>query len=147
MFGIEKHYSNVSVMCNILMCSNLHCIIGSNVTETNCGTQALIVAANDGVCFNPDHMQHFSLHFRPQLRSGFDQWFVLQAATFITSFRCLDIIKTNNQAGRKETQGDDYKINFQLVMIYFQSEQFVTLKICLLQCVIVTHPVSVTTLT
>ena len=147
MFGIEKHYCNVSVMCNILMCSNLHCIIGSNVTETNCGTQALIVAANDGVCFNPDHMQHFSLHFRPQLRSGFDQWFVLQAATFITSFRCLDIIKTNNQAGRKETQGDDYKINFQLVMIYFQSEQFVTLKICLLQCVIVTHPVSVTAIT
>ena len=66
---------------------------------------------------------------------------------------CLDIIKTNNQAGRKETQGVDYKmalapsINFQLVMIYFQSEQFVTLKICLLQCVIVTHPVSVTALT
>ena len=125
---IEKHYCNVSVMCNILMCSNLHCIIGSNVTETNCGTQALIVAANDGVCFNPDHMQHFSLHFRLQLRSGFDQWFVLQAATFITSFRCLDIIKTNNQAGRKETQGVDYKmalapfINFQLVVIYTSNQ-------------------------
>ena len=72
MFGIEKHYCNVSVMCNILMCSNLHCIIDSNVTETNCGTQALIVAANDGVCFIPDHMQHFSLDFRPQLRSGID---------------------------------------------------------------------------
>ena len=34
-------------MCNgLIVYSNLHCIIASTVTETNCETQALIVATN-----------------------------------------------------------------------------------------------------
>ena len=140
------------------MCSNLHCIIGSNVTETNCGTQALIVAANDGVCFIPDHMQHFSLHFRPQLRSGFDSVIRITCCNLHSLHHSDFLTLSRPKPGgsqRDETQGVyvDYEMARRAPSIYdvlLIRAICITLKICLLQCVIVTqvtHPVSVTALT
>ena len=91
------------------MCSNLHCIIGLAVTETNCGTQALIVAANDGACFNSDHLQHCYFHFRPQLGSGSTKSYVCRNLSHFEfnsqSYHIQDIIKTTNQGGHNKIQG------------------------------------------
>ena len=110
-------FRNVQYTNVLRMCCNLHCIIGSTVTETNCGTQALIVATNDGVCLIPDHLQYFSLlpplpptnQIRIKKYDTYD--LTSNVATFIPSIHkatyhlFLDIIKTNNQAGHHEIQG------------------------------------------
>ena len=96
-------------MCNTFICSNLHCIIGLAVTETNCGTQALIVATNDGACFNSDHPQHCYFHFRPQLGSGSTKSNVCCNLNYFgfssQSYNIQDIIKTTSQGGHNKIQG------------------------------------------